>query len=51
MISVQHLFKTYQLPSGDDLPVLRNINFTIKKGQSAAITGTSGSGKQHYYLY
>jgi len=27
------------------LPVLRNINFTIKKGQSAAITGTSGSGK------
>ena len=45
MISVQHLFKIYQLPSGDDLPVLRNINFTIKKGQSAAITGTSGSGK------
>ena len=39
------MFKTYQLPSGDDLPILRNVNFTIEKGQSVAITGTSGSGK------
>jgi putative ABC transport system ATP-binding protein len=45
MITVNQLFKTYQLPSGDDLPVLRNVNFTIKTGQSVAITGTSGSGK------
>jgi len=45
MITVNQLFKTYQLPSGDDLPILRNVNFTIEKGQSVAITGTSGSGK------
>jgi len=45
MITVNQLFKTYQLPSGDDLPVLHNVNFTIKTGQSVAITGTSGSGK------
>ena len=45
MITVNQLFKTYQLPSGDDLPVLRNVNFTIETGQSVAITGTSGSGK------
>ncbi|MDB2590158.1 ABC transporter ATP-binding protein [Candidatus Thioglobus sp.] len=45
MITVNQLLKTYKLPSGDDLPVLRNVNFTIKTGQSVAITGTSGSGK------
>jgi putative ABC transport system ATP-binding protein len=45
MITANQLFKTYQLPSGDDLPVLRNVNFTIETGQSVAITGTSGSGK------
>ncbi|MDB3869890.1 ABC transporter ATP-binding protein [Candidatus Thioglobus sp.] len=45
MITVNQLLKTYKLPSGDDLPVLRNVNFTIKTGQSVAIIGTSGSGK------
>lgn len=44
MLSVSHLSKTYQ--SGDRaLTVLKDVNFDIAAGDTAAIIGPSGSGK------
>ena len=39
---VQHL---YTLPSGKNLPVLADINITLKDGELVAILGPSGCGK------
>jgi len=39
------LCKDYKEGSGEELHVLRNINFTLKAGETAAIIGSSGSGK------
>jgi lipoprotein-releasing system ATP-binding protein len=39
------LCKDYKEGSGEELHVLRNINFTLKTGETAAIIGSSGSGK------
>src|SRR6186713_2437636 len=36
--------KVYQLPAGDSV-VLKNINFSVKKGEFVSIVGPSGSGK------
>jgi ABC-type multidrug transport system fused ATPase/permease subunit len=41
-ITFQNIYFTYP---GSEAPVLKNINFTIKKGQKVAIVGPSGSGK------
>ncbi|MEM7370335.1 MAG: ABC transporter ATP-binding protein [Bacteroidota bacterium] len=44
MLSVSNLSKTYQ--SGQrDLTVLKDVNFDIQAGDTAAIIGPSGSGK------
>ncbi len=44
MIQFKKVSKIYHTGS-NDYPVLRNINFTIEKGEYVLITGKSGSGK------
>lgn len=44
ILRVENVSKTYQ-SAGKSLTVLHNINFSIDKGSTAAITGPSGSGK------
>jgi len=41
LISVRGLFKQYL----ENVPVLKDINFTIESGEFVAIMGHSGSGK------
>ena len=43
--SVAHVEHLFTLPSGKTLPVLADINFTIKTGELVAILGPSGCGK------
>ncbi len=44
MIAVQHVFKTVTDSTGT-LTILRDIDFTLSRGETAAIVGASGSGK------
>lgn len=44
MIAVQQVFKTVTDSTGT-LTILRDINFSLNKGETAAIVGASGSGK------
>ena len=44
MIELRHVSKTYH-QGGVAIPVLKNINLTIKDGAHVAIIGASGSGK------
>lgn len=44
MIAVKNVYKTYSLGSVD-VPVLKDINMTIDKGEFVSIMGPSGSGK------
>lgn len=44
MIAVQHVFKSVTDSTGS-LTILRDIDFILNKGETAAIVGASGSGK------
>ena len=44
LLSVSHLCKSVQDASGT-LTILRDIDFTLRQGETAAIVGASGSGK------
>ena len=44
IIEIKNLSKTY-FSIGEDVNVLKNINWSLKKGDSAAILGESGVGK------
>ncbi|MCP3659893.1 MAG: ABC transporter ATP-binding protein [Bacteroidetes bacterium] len=44
MIKIKNLYKSYKL-GNKDVPVLKNLNLEIKKGEFVALTGESGSGK------
>ncbi len=44
MLTLKHVYKEYKI-DGEIFTALKNINFSIKKGEFAAILGPSGSGK------
>lgn len=44
MLTVSHLYKSYRTGS-QVYPVLKDVSFTIEKGEIVAIMGASGSGK------
>lgn len=43
-VTIRHLSKSFTL-NGQPLPVLKDLNLTIRSGESLAIAGASGSGK------
>ncbi len=45
ILSVEHLRKTYKKTASQDLLVLDDVNFKLKKGEIVALLGKSGSGK------
>ena len=45
MIELKGISKSYQRPDGDQLEVLKSIDFKVEKGEFVAIVGPSGSGK------
>lgn len=44
MIQIEELYKTFS-HAGNDVPVLKDINLNIQKGQCIVLKGVSGSGK------
>ncbi|MCK5592445.1 MAG: ATP-binding cassette domain-containing protein, partial [Candidatus Pacebacteria bacterium] len=45
IIKLEGIKKTYQLPGGLDVPVLKGIDLDIKQGEFVALMGESGGGK------
>ena len=45
MIKLEHINKSFDRPGEGELKVLKNIDFTVEKGEFVAIVGPSGSGK------
>ena len=45
IIQAEHIFKTFNTPGGGTLPVLQDINLTLREGEVLALLGRSGSGK------
>ena len=44
VLNLQHIFKSYYQEKLE-VPVLKDINFTVQEGEYVAIMGPSGSGK------
>ena len=45
LISVEKLKKTFKIPGGEDIEVLKGIDVEFSAGQFISIMGASGSGK------
>lgn len=45
IIEVSELYKTFKIPRGEDIEVLKGITLKVKSGEFIAIMGPSGSGK------
>ena len=46
LIELRNLSKSYREPaSGLEVPVLKDVNWSLEAGESAAIVGPSGCGK------
>lgn len=50
MLSVENVSKTYKI-AGNPVQALKDISFTLKRGELIAIMGTSGSGRARSYMY
>ncbi|MBQ0072986.1 MAG: amino acid ABC transporter ATP-binding protein [Prevotella sp.] len=48
MITIKNLCKTFQMPDGNKLEVLKDINCEIEKGEVISIIGPSGTGKSTF---
>lgn len=48
MITIKNLSKTYKMPDGSQLEVLKNIDCHIAKGDVISIIGPSGTGKSTF---
>lgn len=48
MITIKNLCKTFQMPDGKKLEVLKDINCEIEKGEVISIIGPSGTGKSTF---
>ncbi|MBE6379511.1 MAG: ABC transporter ATP-binding protein [Lentisphaerae bacterium] len=44
MVRLEHIFKTYYA-GGNPVPVLKDVNLSVGRGEFLGILGTSGSGK------
>ena len=44
-IQFKNVHKSYYLANGEEIPVLKGIDFNIKKGEFVALMGESGGGK------
>jgi len=44
-VDVTHLTKSFKVKAGPKVDVLKDINFTVAKGEMLALVGASGSGK------
>lgn len=44
IVSLEHIFKTYYA-GGNPVPVLKDVNLSVARGEFLGILGTSGSGK------
>jgi NitT/TauT family transport system ATP-binding protein len=45
VIEIKNVHKSFQKPNGQELPVLKNIDFNMAPNQIIALLGKSGSGK------
>ncbi len=45
LLTVDRIAKSYTTPNGNIMPVLKDVSFSVKPGDTLAITGPSGSGK------
>ena len=45
MISLRGVAKTYELPGGQPVPALRDIDLQVERGEFLVITGRSGAGQ------
>jgi len=44
LITIEDLWKTYHI-GGEDVPVLKGVSMTVRRGELVALTGSSGCGK------
>jgi ABC-type lipoprotein export system ATPase subunit len=44
LITIENLWKTYHI-GGEDVPVLKGVSMTVRRGELVALTGSSGCGK------